>query len=165
MSERGSPTEALIYAEEESLTFSTSTVDARVPAEGGWIGVTRMPVKFLAGLAEALPEGDPVVFHVDRDHLRIGTLRLSCRWQTEIGARLLLPPDLGLAGLLRLYFDAPRALIERSGFAPAVNEASSRLWEMVERVQLTLEDLGVTEDDVREMIKQCVRRSTPTLKL
>lgn len=163
--EYDSPTEALIFAEETSLTFSTSTVDVIVPAEGGWIGVTRLPVQFLARMVDVLPAGDPVVIQVDSDYFKIGSLSLTCRWQKRIGERLLLPPDLGLPGLLRLSYDAPRALIEQSGLGLAVEDAEDRLDMMLETAEDALAEVGVDREDLEALVKERVRRATASWEL
>lgn len=140
------------------MTIALAGMGASVTAEGEWPGEARLRANVFLDLSLLLPKGDPLSLSVENGFLHIGLASFSCVWQEKQKRELVLPANPTLIDVLRLANEFTPAEIEATGVKEAITEALQKRDALTRKAAEPLKVLGVTEDDLAELVAQCVRR-------
>jgi hypothetical protein len=108
----------------------------------------------LFALAKFPPEEESVSVQCDGEKLRIGPLTVGCKWQAVSHTLMKLPavPDWVEALSLKYRASRPQILAEKLDFD--IKVAEHKLGLLIKRVARPLAPLGVTQDDIRQLIER-----------
>jgi hypothetical protein len=159
-------TEGVMTYDGRNIVIRLAGFETAVEATGFWPGQARLPASLLTRLGKApLPDGDPVVFEVSGNRLRIGTLHVQCTWDTGADSRIELPLNPPLISVLRVaHLHSPEE-IERSGLSELVSKAEQMSTSLVSEATSTLSALGVTTAQIESVVKKSVAQTDRPLSL
>ncbi len=149
--------DALIGYQAGHLRIELGGVAGTAKAEGNWPGEARVSPDFVLSLAARLaPQGRAVLLIEDgKLVVRAGTatIQKSCVWETSARPSIALPMNPSLQDLVRvaLIFTPPE--IERVGLKEPVKSAKGEMEALLAKAAQTLEPLGVTIAEIRELVK------------
>ena len=123
-------------------------------AYGMWPGNACVSAQFVCALALGLPAGDPVNVVCDGEHLRLGTLTISCTWQPVSETLLDVPAAPDWIEALSLKYRASRGRILADRLAPEIAKAERKLAAVISKVAKSLAPLGITEKDIQALIDE-----------
>jgi hypothetical protein len=84
-------------------------------------------------------------------------MRVDCAWQPVSAALANAMPADDWIAALALRYSMPRGRIATDGFKRSVDDAERKLSRLVARVAKTLLPLGVTADDIRNLVETRMR--------
>jgi hypothetical protein len=126
-------------------------------ATGVWPGNARVSATLIAALKQAPPAGDPLLVRYDGERLSIGSMRVDCVWQPVSAALTSAPAARDWIAALALRYSTPRGRIVTDGLANSIADAERKLSQLVARVARSLAPLGVTREDVRNLVETRMR--------
>lgn len=143
---------AVIGFDGASVTIEVRETVCFVQAIGTWAGTARVPATLVAALAASPPAGDRIEVAWDRQHLRLGPLKVEAEWiPISTGLqRTPAAPD-WLRGIA-LRYGKSRGELMREGLVPEVTAAERKLAQLIRRTAKSLASIGVSEDDVRKLV-------------
>lgn len=150
--------DALVSLEGEALRIDLGGMTQKVPAAGEWPGEARIPGGFLLQMVPRTFPGDIVAIHAEENHLAMssGPWNASAPATWEVSAR---PDDsLPLAPTMidKIRFSlrhSPKEL-ERMGVTRIVESALADADRLLLRAAAGLVELGITADDLRDLLKR-----------
>jgi hypothetical protein len=133
-------------------------------AQGDWRGQVTVPFSSIRILATVPPDGEgPILFALDRERLKIGTLVTKCKWDGLTYPRIGLPVGATLLDKLLLRLTHSADDIERSDLTKTVEAAESERDKLIEKAVKVLvevnrivetatnvlQPLGISESKIR----------------
>ncbi len=150
--------EAVLSFSKDRLTINIPGMQVHTEAEGILLARVRVPVRWLIGLSRTLGPDDPVAITVKGDYLIVGDATVSCTRDHIEHSMFKLPMNATFMDILRAGMQFSRDDIERSGLAGLVDQAEARRDQMIAKAAEVLSSLGVTPEDIRDLVDRCVER-------
>lgn len=146
--------EAVFEFEDDQLLIHCGGVTVRAQAHGNWPGRARLASSVLMGAGRGLPPDDPLTLAVEDGTLYIGTLKLSCTWDSTGRPLIELPMNPNWTTLLQISRHYDQKTIEGSGITELITEAEERLNDKIDSATRKLESLGVTREDLEQLVEE-----------
>lgn len=123
-------------------------------ADGIWPGIAYVTASVIVAFASAPPADEIVQLSCDGERVRFGSLTVGCKWQpvskTLIRANAI--PDWIEA--LSLKYRAHRSMMVSDRSKAAIAVAESELTKLLRQVAKKLAPVGVTEEDLRQLVEK-----------
>lgn len=150
--------DAVLAFSKNRLTISLPGLQMQTEAEGILLTRVRVPARWLIELSRTLGPDDPAFVTVQGDYLTIGETTVSCTRDHLEHTMVRIPLNATEGDILRVAREHDRKEIERSGLWGLVSKAEDRRDRMINRSASILSALGVTADDLRELVDRCIDR-------
>lgn len=123
-------------------------------ADGVWPGIAYVTANMVVAFASAPPTDERIVLGCDGKRVRFGSLTVGCEWQpvSRELMRATAIPDWVEA--LSLKYRAHRSVMITGRNKAAVAEAESKLTKLLELVSKKLAPVGVTAEDLRQLVEK-----------
>lgn len=153
--------DAVIARDDDGLTIETAGQTAGVAAVGAWTGQVRVPARFLLAIAARLPKSDTVAVRVSGGRLHVGSISATCIWEEQCAPQIEVPLDPPLTLVLGMAHRYSAEDIVRSGKRGLLEDAQRQRDRLVLRAAEALRPLGVSTEDVLDLVDQVVARLNP----
>jgi hypothetical protein len=140
--------------------FSIIMLDCAVAmsAQGSWPGTAEVSAKAMEALLRFPPSGNSLEVVCDGKQVRIGTLQVSCVWRPVSHTLSKLPGAPDWIEALSLKYRATHAQIREARLDERIRKADRQLEKLTSRVAKSLAPLGVTEQEVRDLVEASMAR-------
>ncbi len=155
----GEKAEAVLSFEGGALSIALPGMEVGAAATGDLAGRVRVPAQFIQMLAKMPPTGDPVVFTVEGDRLRVGSSTTPCTWEEDAGARIRLPLNPPFTTVLGVAYHYTPDDIEKAGLKEAVAAAEKRRDALIGQALGALGEFGVTRAELRTLVDDKMKRA------
>jgi hypothetical protein len=145
---------ALLAYEGGFLSIESGEATAVMHASGNWHGRATFSPNVLRAIVTVPPRHDPVLITYANGRLNIGGTSIPCTWQTASQPLINNLENPSLLELLALERTIPRSEMKGSPLGRRIRDASARANKRIEKASALLLDLGVTENEIRELIEK-----------
>jgi hypothetical protein len=135
------------------LTIESGEVTAVMRAKGEWHGRATFSPQIMRALAIVPPAQSPVVITYSKDHLLIGGMKIICEWHRVSQAFIHKLENPGILDLLAMERSLPRIDIRETPIGIKIQKAMQLSEQRIMRAAIQLEDLEVTEADLRDIVE------------
>ena len=135
------------------LSVESGEVVAVMRATGSWNGRAFFNPAVLQALAKVPPSINPVPLAYADEHLLLASMTIPCRWEVAskaLVAELLNPSMLQLLAMARTI---PRAEIRGTELGKHISAAARTAERRITSVAKQLDELGLSEDDIRQLVE------------
>lgn len=156
--------------DEPWLYLKTRTTLARATAKGVWPVTIIVPATWAKRLVRSLPEGDPIILHVEGGRLYTNKFSVPCEWSAEedvldprVNEKKTTKHRLRKAAEILKTFrveedELQRLMIEAGKRGtPAWSESEQKVIAAVSKAWAVLAPLGVETADLRSLIDNAIR--------
>jgi hypothetical protein len=148
----------LLAYENGILTIESGEVTAVMRAKGEWHGRATFSPQIMRALAVVPPTQSPIVITYVKDHLLIAGMKIICKWHSVSRAFIHNLENPGILDLLAMERSLPRIEIMRAPIGKEIRKAIKLSEQRIMRAAIQLEDLEVTEADIRDIVKLRINR-------
>jgi hypothetical protein len=148
--------ELLVSHSDGELVFDLGGAAIGVEADGTWSGQARLDSAHVFRLLLHLPKQGTLAVFREGDRIRFGTIAFPCSWDTQPSTGLSLPMNPTGTEILWVSYVWSRPDMESAGLLPLVEKAERDRDARIGRAVETLAPLGVSEEDLAELVKRCI---------
>ncbi len=148
----------LLAFEAGLLTIESGEVTAVMRATGEWHGRATFSPQIMRALAMVPPVQSPIVIAYTKDHLLIGGMKIICKWNSLSRAFIHNIQNPSILDLLAMERSLPRIEILRTPIGKEIRKAIKLSEQRIMRAAIQLEDLEVTEADLRDIVELRIKR-------
>lgn len=106
----------------------------------------------------APPTDDPITLRLVDGRLSFARFSVPVTVDSAVDAMIELPVNPTLPLLLQVRMTHSQEAIDRSGLAATITAAEAERDKLVERAAVILQPLGITSEQLRNIIRECVRQ-------
>lgn len=136
------------------LSMESGEVVAVMRATGSWNGRAFFNPAVLQALAKVPPAINPVPLAYADEHLLLASMTIPCRWESVSKALVADLANPSMLKLLALARTIPRAEIRGTELGKRISSAIQAAERRIKSAAKQLQELGVTEADIHELIER-----------
>lgn len=153
------PPDVIVWCEKGYINFKAGGCQIKLPALGEWEGQATLAYKGIQLITSSLPHEDPIPFTKQEDSLGVSHVRLYCSWSKIVNERISIPINAQPVLLLGYLKNYPKEQLESSGVLARCLAADQERLEKINSAKRILTPLGVTTNDLIELVEKAIDRA------
>ncbi len=145
---------ALLCFEGGFLSIEAGDRTAVMRAEGEWHGQASFRPKILEALAYVPPTMNPIPISYAENHLLIGGMSIRCEWALQGQTMIRNLENPSLLDMVVLERFIPRSELKATERGKKITLAVRLLASRISRASKALEDFGVCEEELQELVNR-----------
>lgn len=144
----------LLAYESNFLSIESGDTTVVMRAEGNWSGRATFSPEILRAISSVPPNQDPLIISYADNHLLIGNITAKCQWSSVNQPLMKQLESPSLIDMLALEKTLPRSELAGTDWGKKVRSALEKSERRITKAASYLEDLDISEADIRELIEK-----------
>lgn len=145
---------ALLAYDGTFLSIESGEITAVMHATGEWHGQATFSPSILRALATVPPAQDPITIFYADGHLLIGSMTIACDWRRESQSMIEDIENPSLLDLIAMERTMSRGELAGTELGKRIRSAQQKMERRLKNAAVQLEELGITENDLRALVEQ-----------
>ncbi len=146
------PPELVISYEDGCFQMRLGGIIGKIPCQGSFTGLTRLPGKTVNILGFNLPDKETLTIQCDDSSICFEGFRLKCQWESASLVNITIPVNATWVDALRLLSSYSEKAIEKAGLLDLWKAAQEKKEDRITKALVALSELGTTKEEINSIV-------------